>query len=45
MILFILDWLHHLPIRTHLGLPQFEHVVINYHRLSGHPIQGNPYLF
>ena len=41
--LFILDGLLHLPIWTRLGLPQFEHVVIN--RLSGHSIQVDPYLF
>ena len=44
-VTFILDWLLHLPIWTRLGLPQFEHVVINYNRLSGHPIQVDPYLF
>ena len=33
-VTFILDWLLHLPIWTRLGLPQFEHVVINYNRWS-----------
>ena len=33
-VTFILDWLLHLPIGTRLGLPQFEHVVINYNRWS-----------
>jgi len=43
-VTFILDWLLHLPIWTRLGLPQFEHVVINYNRWSLYS-KRDPYLF